>query len=266
MSATLAAIHIFPLKSCAPLPLAQARVYARGIEHDRRWLLVDEDSKCITARKCPRLVLVRASPSNGGLQVDAPGMPTLHIPIPDASRRTSAAIWDDTVAPLAGDDESAAWMSRFLELPCRLVFMDDDCARPVDPNRAQPGDVVSFADSHPLTLLSMSAVDQLNARLATPVHALRFRPNLLIDGVEAHAEDGWKRVRIGEVEFDLVGPCVRCVFTTLDFRTGIFDPDGEPLRTLVRYRRSPDGVIFSQNVTPRRLGTLRVGDTVEVLA
>jgi uncharacterized protein YcbX len=98
------------------------------------------------------------------------------------------------------------------------------------------------------------------------VSALRFRPNLLIDGVEPHAEDAWKRVRIGDVEFDLLGPCVRCVFTTLDFHNGIFDAESEPLRTLAKYRRSPRGVIFSQNLTPRGHGTLRVGDAVEVLA
>ncbi|HEX4479918.1 MAG TPA: MOSC N-terminal beta barrel domain-containing protein [Rudaea sp.] len=265
MSATLAAIHIFPLKSCAPLPLAQARVQARGLEHDRRWLLVDDASTLITARKCPRLVLTRALPSDDGLQLDAPGMPTLHVPIPDASHRTSSVVWDDTVAPLSADEESAAWLSRFLERPCRLVFMDDDCKRPVDPNRSQPGDIVSFADSHPLTLLSTSAVDHLNTKLADPVSALRFRPNLLIDGVAPHAEDGWKRIRVGDVEFDVLGPCVRCVFTTLDFRTGEFDSSGEPLRTLVTYRRSPHGVIFSQNLTPRGLGIIRIGDAVKIL-
>ena len=266
MSATLAAIHIFPLKSCAPLPLAQARVHARGLEHDRRWMLVDEESKYITARTSPRLVLVRAMPTDDGLQLDAPGMPTLRVRYPDSTQRTSTLIWDNTVAPLAADDVSAAWMSAFLERPCRLVYMDDACVRPIDPNRASPGDEVSFADSHPLTLLSASAVDLLNTKLSAPVSALRFRPNLLIDGVQAHEEDAWKRVRIGEVEFDLLGPCVRCVFTTLDFRTGIFDATGEPLRTLTQYRRSPHGVIFSQNLTPRGVGTLRVGDVVEVLA
>jgi hypothetical protein len=263
---TLAAIHIFPMKSCAPLPLTQARVQARGLEHDRRWLLVDENWTFITARKYPRMTLIRAVPADTALQLDAPGMPTMRARIPDASRRTSAVVWDDTVAPLVGDDESAAWLSTFLGLPCRLVYMDDACERPVDPDRAQPGDMVSFADSHPLTLLSASAIDQLNAKLARPVPAQRFRPNLLIDGVEPHAEDSWKRVRIGDVELDLLGPCVRCQFPTIDFNTGVPDADGEPIRTLIKYRRSPKGVIFSQNAIPRGLGTLRVGDPVVVLA
>jgi uncharacterized protein YcbX len=263
---TLAAIHIFPLKSCAPLPLAQARVQARGIEHDRRWLVVDENSTFITARKYPRMTLIRAVPSDQGLRLDAPGMPTLHVRTPDASRRTSAVVWNNTVAPLAGDGESAAWLSEFLGRPCSLVYMDDACARPVDPNRARPGDMVSFADSHPITVLSASAIDQLNAKLAQPIPAQRFRPNLLIDGVEPHAEDSWKRIRIGEVELDLLGPCVRCAFPTIDFETGIPDPGGEPIRTLTKYRRAPNGVIFSQNATPRVLGTLRIGDRLDVLA
>jgi len=266
MTITLSAIHIFPMKSCAPLPLAQARVQTRGLEHDRRWLLVDEHSTFITARKYPRMTLIRVVPSDTGLQLDAPGMPTMQVRVPDASRRVSAVVWDDTVAPLAGDDESAAWLSEFLGLACRLVYMDNARERPVDPNRAQPGDVVSFADSHPITVLSASAIDQLNSKLAQPIPAQRFRPNLLIDGVEPHAEDSWQRIRIGEVELDLLGPCVRCQFPTIDFNTGIPDPDGEPIRTLIKYRRSPKGVIFSQNAIPRRLGTIRVGDAVEVLA
>ena len=183
-----------------------------------------------------------------------------------SSDLTSAVVWDDTVAPLAGDDDSAAWLSEFLGLRCSLVYMDDACERPVDPNRAKPGDVVSFADSHPLTVLSASAIDQLNSKLAQPIPAQRFRPNLLIDGVEPHAEDSWKRIRIGEVELDLLGPCVRCQFPTIDFETGVPDANGEPIRTLIKYRRSPKGVIFSQNATPRRTGIVRVGDMVEILA
>ncbi|MEP6483920.1 MAG: MOSC domain-containing protein [Rudaea sp.] len=262
----LDAIHIFPLKSCAPLPLDVANVHPRGLAHDRRWLAVDENNRFITARVCPRITLVRAAPIDNGLQLDAPDMPTLRVPIPNASTRTDAVIWDDPVKPLVANEASAAWLSQFLQRPCRIVFMDATCARPVDPDRAIPGDEVSFADALPLLLLSQASVDHLNTRLERPVHFLRFRPNLLVDGVDAHAEDCWKRIRIGEAEFDLVGPCVRCVFTTIDFQTGQADPSGEPLKTLIGYRRSPKGVIFGQNLTPRRLGRVRVGDAVEILA
>jgi uncharacterized protein YcbX len=93
----------------------------------------------------------------------------------------------------------------------------------------------------------------------------RFRPNVVVEGADAHAEDGWRRVRIGAVTFDVVKPCTRCVFTTVDPETGNFDPDGEPLATLKQYRRTPAGVTFGQNLIPRGTGTIRVGDPVEQL-
>jgi uncharacterized protein YcbX len=134
-----------------------------------------------------------------------------------------------------------------------------------DPH-SQTGDEVSFADAFPLLLISRAALDGLNARLAKPVSMLRFRPNLVVEGVAAHAEDGWKRIRIGEVEFDVAKACTRCVFTTVDPMRGERDPDGEPLRTLIGYRRTADGVTFGQNLIPRSAGSVRVGDAVEVLA
>ena len=107
---------------------------------------------------------------------------------------------------------------------------------------------------------------QLNLRLAAPVPILRFRPNLVVAGTEPHAEDGWKRIRVGSVEFDVLKPCVLCVCTTVVVERGAHAPAGEPLRTLTKYRRSPEGVTFGQNLIPRGRGILRRGDPVEVLA
>src|SRR5690606_34647442 len=109
-----------------------------------------------------------------------------------------------------------AWISAFLGMPARLFHMDDACVRAVDPAYSRPGDIVSFADGFPLLLISRSALDELNSRLARPVSMLRFRPNLVIAGTGAHAEDAWRRVRIGGIEFDVVKRCIRCVFTTVD--------------------------------------------------
>ncbi|MEO8460896.1 MAG: MOSC domain-containing protein, partial [Dokdonella sp.] len=162
--------------------------------------------------------------------------------------------------------EADAWISEYLDQPARFLQMDADCVRPVDANYARAGDEVSFADGYPLLLISEAALDELNSRLAHPVSMLRFRPNLVIADSVAHAEDGWKRLRIGAVEFDVVKPCIRCVFTTVDFERGEFAADGEPLRTLITYRRTPNGVAFGQNLIPRGGGNLHVGDTVEVLA
>jgi len=267
--AVLASIHIYPLKSGAPLALDQAVVEKRGLARDRRWMLVDAQDAFVTGRQQPRATLIRAQPLENGLRLSAPGMSDIDLAAPRAGTRIESAVWGARVTPLLADDAAHAWVSAFLGAPVRVVHMDADCVRPMkakyDGRYGNDGDEVSFADGFPLLLISQAALDQLNAKLAAPVPILRLRPNLVVAGTAPHAEDGWKRIRIGAVEFDVLKACVRCVFTTVDFERGAFDPSGEPLRTLIRYRRSPDGVIFGQNLIPRGAGTIEVGAAVEVL-
>jgi uncharacterized protein YcbX len=266
MAPTLAALNIFPVKSCAPLALDAAVLEARGIRHDRRWIVTDANGRFLTGRQQPRLTLLRAVPDGDALDIAAPDMPALRLVAPSGGMRVPVAVWKNTVAALPAGDAADAWISAFLGMPARLVYMDDACVRPVDPDYARPGDEVSFADGFPLLLISQAALDELNAKLPAPVPMLRFRPNLVVAHTAPHAEDGWKRIRIGAIDLDVVKPCSRCVFTTVDFERGAFDPSGEPLRTLKTYRRTERGVTFGQNVIPRGTGVLRVGDPVEVLA
>lgn len=266
MAATLASIHIYPLKSCAPLALEAAHVEARGLEHDRRWMVVDANGKFLTGRQHPRLTLIRAEPVGDALHLCAPGMPALRLtPSPDRPRR-SVEVWCSRVDARRADEAADAWISAFLGIPARFAHMGADCMRHVDPDYSRPGDIVSFADGYPLLAISQAALDLLNSKLAQPVPMLRFRPSVVIAGTTPHAEDGWKRLRIGGIVFDVVKPCIRCVFTTVDFERGTFDPSGEPLRTLLTYRRTPKGVSFGQNLIARGTGTLRIGDAVEPLA
>lgn len=267
---TLSQLHIYPLKSCAALTLDSAEVEPRGLAADRRWMVVDADAKFLTGRQDPRLTLISAVADGATLRLDAPGMPTLQIQAPAASDlRIETAVWGAKVSPLLAPAAANAWISKFLAAPCRIVHMDAACVRAVkakyDGEYGEYGDQVSLADGFPLLLISQAALDHLNGKLAQPLPILRFRPNLVVAGTTPHAEDAWKRVRIGGIEFDVVKPCVRCVFTTVDFDRGQFDPSGEPLRTLKSYRRSPDGITFGQNLIPRGVGTLRLGDAVEVL-
>ncbi|HEY6893733.1 MAG TPA: MOSC domain-containing protein [Rhodanobacteraceae bacterium] len=266
MTPTLSALHIFPVKSCAPLVLDAADVEPRGLRHDRRWIVTDADGKFLTGRQHPRLTLLRAVPERDAIALSAPGMPSIRLQAPVGPTRVDVEVWKDNVAALPGADVSGAWISAFLGMPARFAYMDEACVRPVTPEYAKDGDEVSFADAFPLLLISEGALDALNAKLAAPVPMLRFRPNFVVANTAPHAEDGWKRVRIGTVEFDLVKPCSRCVFTTVDFERGEIDPSGEPLKTLITYRRTERGVTFGQNLIPRGTGTVRVGDEVEVLA
>jgi MOSC domain-containing protein len=266
MQPVLSALHIFPVKSCAPLPLASADVEPRGLRHDRRWVVTDETGRFLTGRQHPRLTLLHAVPEGEALVVTTDGMPPLRLVAPATRQRFDVTVWSNTVAALPAGFAADAWISLFLGQPARFAYMDDACVRPVTRDYSREGDEVSFADAFPLLVISAAALDALNAKLATPVPMLRFRPNLVVANTAPHAEDGWKRIRIGRVEFDLVKPCSRCVFTTVDFEKGAFDPSGEPLKTLITYRRGERGVTFGQNVIARGEGTVRVGDDVEVLA
>ncbi|KAB8314730.1 MOSC domain-containing protein, partial [Tolypothrix campylonemoides VB511288] len=263
----LSALFLHPMKSCAPLAVESAQVLPRGLAHDRRWLAVDPEGRFVTGRQLARMTRIHVRPlDDGGIELAASGRAPLRVPVPAAGARVRDTVWKDAVDALPAGDAADAWLGDALGRPLRLVHMDDGAVRAVDPARSRPGDEVSFADAFPLLLLSQAALDALNAKLARPVTIARFRPNLVIAGTAPHAEDGWRRIRVGDVEFDVAGACTRCVFTTVDPDRGERDADGEPLRTLTAYRRTPDGVTFGQNLLPRGAGTVRVGDPVVVLA
>ncbi len=265
MAPTLSTIHVYPVKSCAPLTVASATVEDRGFAGDRRWMIVDANARFVTGREQPRLTQIHALPDDDGLVLSAPGMPSLRLAPLRGAARIATTVWKSSVQALPAPPAADAWISTYLGQPARFVHMDAACVRAVDSKYGASGDEVSFADGFPLLLISQAALDALNARLAQSVSMLRFRPNVVIANTEPHAEDGWKRIRIGAVDFDVVKSCSRCVFTTVDFERGAFDPVGEPLRTLLTYRRTPNGVMFGQNLIPRGRGVLRVGDLAQVV-
>lgn len=264
----LSSLFVYPVKSGAALAPPQAQVEPRGLAHDRRWMIVDEAGTFLTGRQLPKLVLLRAAPGDHGVHLAAPGREDLFVAIPPATApRRSVTVWKDRVDAIDAGETPAQWLSHFLGRTARLVHMDARAQRPVSPAHAQPGDEVSFADAYPLLLISQASLDGLNARLDAALPMQRFRPNLVVQGVASpHGEDAWRRLRIGGIEFDAVKPCTRCVFTTVDPARGEFDASGEPLRTLKTYRRSDAGITFGMNLIARGVGTLRVGDGVEVVA
>ncbi len=263
----VASLHIHPLKSCAALDVDTLDIEPRGPAHDRRWLLVDARGRFLTARAEAQLVRLRATPLANGIRIEAPGGDSLVVAIPEGHERIEVRIWDDRVVAALADPAAHAWLGAALGRDVRLVYMDERARRAVDPRHSTAGDEVSFADGYPVLAIARASLDALNVRLAAPVPMARFRPNLVLEGCAAHAEDGWRRVRIGDIEFEAVNPCKRCVFTTLDPATATRDPDGEPLATLRTYRAAPDGagVLFGKNLTARGTGTLRRGDPVSVL-
>lgn len=260
----LSAIWIYPVKAAAGVALTEARVEARGLAGDRRWMIVDPNGRFLTQREHPRLALLKAHAAGGALRLEAPAHGALDVPVPppDGAAET-VQVWRDTVEATPAGAEADAWLSAFVGAACRLVYMPDASTRPVDPAYGRPGDHVSFADGYPVLLAAEASLADLNGRLDAPVPMNRFRPNLVVRGSEPFAEDTWRRIRIGDVAFRVVKPCARCTVPTVDQATGVAGK--EPLRTLSRYRKKDGKVYFAQNLIAEQPGTLRSGDAVEVL-
>jgi len=257
-------LFIYPVKSCERVAVDEAMVGATGFELDRRWMAVGDDGRFFSQREHPRLALVRVRVGEGRLVLEAPKLAPLEIALQAGTRPAGRVqVWDDECAAFDEGREAASWFSEHLGCSARLVRMAGDDARPLGSSSAQPGDRVSFADGFPFLLLSTASLEGLNRRLSLPVPMDRFRPNIVVEDCEAHAEDGWSRLRIGEVVFRIVKPCARCVITTVDQETG--ERGREPLRTLSTYRSFDGQVLFGQNLVHEGRGVVRVGDAVEVL-
>jgi uncharacterized protein YcbX len=228
-------------------------------------MLVNPAGRFLTQREHPRLALIQPAADATTVTVSAPGMPPLTVERQADGPRREVIVWRDHCQAVDQGDEAAGWFSDFLGRPCRLVRLPDDVTRPVKPRYARrPGDQVAFADGFPFLLLSEESLADLNARLAAPLEMRRFRPNIVVAGAGAYAEDGWRRLRIGALTFDVVKPCQRCAITTVDQATA--ERGVEPLRALATYRQVRGGVLFGQNVIHDATGCLHVGDAVTVLA
>jgi len=260
---TLSEINIYPVKSFAGISLDAVQLDRFGPAGDRRWMLVDESGVAITQRDQSRLALVKTELCDSHLDLRF-GDDQMQIPVPDEqAKRCSVQVWDDHVTAIDGGDEVANWLALRLELKCRLVYIPDDSVRLVDSNYAKAGETVGFADAFPLLLISQASLDDLNSRLETPVPMNRFRPNLVVSGCEPFAEDSWKQIRIGEVEFDVAKPCDRCVMPSIDQQTG--EKDRNINRVLASFRRRDGKIYFGQNLLYRGTGILRLSSPIEVI-
>jgi MOSC domain-containing protein len=260
----LSQLHVYPIKSAGGIPLEASEVDGRGLRHDRRWMLVDEAGSFMSQRRFPRMALIGVRIEPDHLVVDAPDMPSLHVPLRPPDRKLRLAqVWGDLVEVSAVSGEAERWFGEFLGVRCKLVFLPDESIRPVDPAYGRRGDRVGLADGFPFLLVSEASLADLNVRLEHPVPMNRFRPNLVVGGCEPFAEDGWRLIRIGSITLRIVKPCARCTITTVDQRTAATGK--EPLRTLAKFRRAGNKVLFGQNLIHDDTGTLHTGDPLEVV-
>jgi uncharacterized protein len=267
---TLTAINRYPVKSCRGQALTTATVEPWGLAGDRRWMIVGVDGETVTARERPRLVLIRPELTETGLRLASPDLDDLVVEIPDGRDRLDVTVHGNPVQAVVADT-GHEWFSKIVGEPVRLVYLDDPTRRTPNPVYSVASDRVSFADAYPLLLATEESLAALNELIAAgprahegPLPMPRFRPNVVVRGAPAWAEDGWRRVRIGGAVFRVVKGCDRCVLTLVHPETAV--PGHEPIATLARYRRWEGKTWFAMNIIPDTPGaTITVGDDVEIL-
>ena len=259
----LTQIWIYPIKSLGGISLLTALVMEKGLQHDRRLMLVDETGTAMTQRVFPKMALFKLSIDKDLLTITHFAHSIkLDLKNPPLSNSVAVKIWDDTVSAFEVDRSYSQWFTELLAVPCRLVYFPEENRRPVNPRYHVNSEQVSLADAYPFLIIGQSSLDDLNSRLETVVPINRFRPNFVFTGGSAFEEDTWRNFSIGSNRFVGVKMCDRCVLTTVNQDTA--ERGAEPLKTLSSYRKRDNKVYFGQNLVAVDHKSVSVGDSITV--
>ncbi|NYT37846.1 MOSC domain-containing protein [Allopusillimonas soli] len=288
MSVRILSLHSYPVKSCAGISHEEAAVSQGGMPLDRQWVIVDHQGIFMTQRTCARMALIQPSlqhGTHGDLTLNAPGMPAIVIPwLVDTAHppRVHVRIWAADTLGFDEGDAAAQWLETFLGVPCRLLRVHPEAQRIASPDHVDfwrerhqawaPGfparHQFGFADGFPFLICNQGSLDELNQQLAersvAPVPMNRFRPSIVVEGLDGYEEDYLGGMQIGSLTFAFVKRCARCPIPNIDQATAISAP--EPGITLARHRQFPEGVLFGVNAVVGGAGPgaiLCVGDAVE---
>jgi uncharacterized protein YcbX len=263
-------IFIYPVKSLRGIALPSAKVEKRGLQYDRRWMLVDDKGMFFSQREIPEMALLTTEITENHLVIShaTKSLESLLIDLkmPTNAEKLQVQVWDDTCDALLVSSAADAWLTEALQTPCRLVYMPDNSVRPTDPTYSQPTDMVSFADGYPILIIGEASLADLNQRLNESVPMNRFRPNLVFSGGTPYLEESWKTFEVGNANFRAVKPCGRCVITTINQETA--ERGSEPLKTLGTYRLAGKKILFGMNVCwnvdENANPIVTMGDTIKV--
>jgi len=267
-------LFLYPIKGCRGIEVERATVAATGLEidgiGDREWVVVDDSGEFLSQRELPRMALIETRLTPSALRLKAPGMLELEVPFASEGDVVQIRVWNDTVAAVTQGEIADAWLSRFLGRSCRLMRFDPEARRLSSARYTGAAEApYKFADAFSLLIASSASLADLNARLArkgaAPVGIERFRPNIVLSGLEAFEEDYIGRATIGAIELRVVKPCVRCTVPNVDPGSG--EPSTEPGDTLATYRANDraGGITFGVNaIVCRRGAALRRGDAVDI--
>ena len=261
---TVSDLYVYPIKSCAGTRLESSIVTTTGLQNDRSLMLVGADGRFLTQREFPQLCQVKPQIiGERRLRLTAPGMTEIELQWLTNGKPEPATVWGDHVQVVKQSDEINEWFTEYLKSSVSLVAMHQDFHRSVDQVFAASNeDKVGFADGFSMLLISQASLADLNQRLVAPVPMDRFRPNIVVTGCEAHAEDQWRELTIGSLTMTGAKPCARCAVVSTDQATG--ERLKEPGATLAEYRRFQNGIMFGMNLVHHATGDLSVGDAVLV--
>ena len=250
-------LYIYPVKSLGGIALKESRVEARGLQHDRRWMLCDENNQFITQRKFAQLALFRLNRIDSGFQIEFQGN-YIQIPYSINGDRIQVKVWGDTCDAIEYP-EASDWFTKMLSITCKLCYMPHDTKRIVDEKYAGSNQINSFSDGFPILIAGQQSLDFLNQKLKQPIDINRFRPNMVFDGGSAYDEDSFSMFSINDVLFKGVKPCARCQVIGIDQNTSTVNL--EPLSVLSSYRNVNNKVLFGQNVIVlQEDGLIKVGN------
>lgn len=260
----LSQINIHPIKSLGGISLQSSQVEMRGLQYDRRWMLVDEKNNFITQRLHPEMALLKVEINNDLLTIKHLNnkLSPLTIPLmPYGDEQIKVQIWKDNVNALKYNSDINNWFTKAIGFKCSLVYMPDSTKRKVAREYAH-NKLVSFADGFPFLIIGEESLNDLNKRMDEPLPMNRFRTNFVFSGGNPFDEDNWNTIKISNIVFHLVKPCARCVITTINQNTGI--KGKEPLKSLANFRQKNNTVMFGMNMVADGMGYVKVGNELEV--
>jgi uncharacterized protein len=256
-------IWLYPIKSLSGIKVDTANVLGKGLEGDRRFMLVDENNTFMTQRVFPQMALFSVSMEGKTICVKSKSKSQEILIIPHETQignRIKTHVWNNEIEVVEANPTYSQWFSEALKMNCKLVYFPEENPRRVDPKNVKDDHHVSLADAYPYLIIGNQSLSDLNQRVGSQLSMRRFRPNFVFDGTAPYEEDEWEGISIGSVKFAGVKPCGRCALPNVDPDSG--EKGEEPLRTLALYRRQNGNIIFGLNVIALNYGTVRKGDEI----
>lgn len=262
---TLSKLYVHPIKSMRGLQLSQAQVLPSGLAFDRALMVTETDGTFITARQNPQMVTFTPALLPNGIALTGPDSESILVRWEDfIDLQQPTEVWGNHFSAQVAPPQVNDWLSRYFKRAVQLRWLGNELSRRV---KHHPEIPLTFADGYPFLLINEASFQNLQQRAPNAIRIEQFRPNIVVSGAKAFDEDSWLVIRIGEVIFDLVKPCSRCILTTVSTDRGRKHPAGEPLKTLQSFRTADNGdVDFGMNMIARSGGIIRQGDSVEILS